>query len=832
MSVIMSRQKENNKRNALIEKNTLSTLHKYDIDDFAEDMEINELTKLINHICQTPIATISFLDENKFIIIGKSGVNENIHFVDHKVSFSQYTVLQDDIFEVPNALQDNRFINNPYVAGAPFIRYYCGTPLIAPDGTRIGSLCVLDTKERVLSETQKNAMKFLADVVIQNLELKTKKLELEKDKRRIENSEKRYRQLFELSQGLIGEHDMNGRIISANLATANSLEISIKNLVGKNMRDALSPETRDQFDFYLEKIAQDGYAEGIMHVQTTTGKSRYWAYKNVKVEDQGYPFVLCSSQDVTELITLEKELRRAKKIAEQSTEAKQHFLAKVTHEIRTPMNAIVGFGKLLLKTTLEEKQQKYSEAISTAGENLLLIVNDLLDTAKIEAGKMSFEEIPFSLQEVVSSVVTILHYKAAEKDIILSVKIADDIPANLIGDPTRLNQVLTNLAGNAVKFTEKGTVEISIQKEKITEDIIDLKIEVIDTGIGISADKLPFIFNSFIQANNDTSRKYGGTGLGLTIAKQIIELQNGTIDVKSEPEVGTSFTVFLSYQIATQQTVLINKNKEEFIADKKLDHVKILLAEDNHLNHLLLECIMEEWGAELSIAENGKQVIELLETNNYDLILMDVHMPIMDGYEATAFIRNNLPSPLNQIPIIAITANASEEDRTKCFNAGMNDFIPKPFRQEELFEKISRYAMLRKDSGLVYTKKEKNKKPDIKRKVIRLGYLKSVASGNKKFLKEVMDIFITQIPEELININHAVQLRSWEKVADIAHKMKLGINIMGMKDSEKIILYIEAEAREKITPDEKTIKIKIEKLKEKCLIAVEEVKELMIEWKL
>lgn len=814
----------------LSEIKPVSVLNKYDIDDFSEDIEVDQFTKLAATICETSMATISFFDHDKLILVGKYGMDSGLTGFDRKKSFSQYTILQNDIFEVEDAWNDLRFMEIPYVSGAPRVRFYAGMPLITQDGTKLGSLCVLDTTPKKLNEDQKNTLRFLAEVIILNLELKTKKLELETEKRRLEVNEKRFRDLFELSEGLVGEHDMNGRIISANRATAKSLETTIENLIGRNMRDTLEPNSRDLFDFYLEKIAQDGYAEGVMHVKTTTGKSRYWAYKNIKVEDNGYPYVLCSSQDVTELVNLEKELRKAEKITKQSLEAKQQFLAKVTHEIRTPMNAIVGFGKLLSKTSLEDKQRKFVDAICTSGDNLLLIVNDLLDTAKIEAGKMNFEEIPFSIKEVVSSVVTLLHYKAAEKDLVLSAKIADEVPEYLIGDPTRLNQVLINLAGNAVKFTEKGSVEIIINCVKREENHITLQMDVRDTGIGISEEKLPTVFDSFTQANNDTSRKYGGTGLGLTIARQIIELQNGAITVESTLGKGTTFSFVLTYPIAESQSAIEQADPSDQIDTHQLENVKILLAEDNHLNHLLMESIMTEWGVEMKIAVNGKNAVELLQQERFDLILMDVHMPEMDGYEASRYIRENLPEPLSHIPIIAITANATEEDRTKCLEAGMIDFISKPFRQEDLFLKISRYTNLKKTSTRNSSKKTKERRTDTKKRVIRLGYLRSVSAGNKKFLKEVMSIFITQIPEELEILELAFQKRNWSMLADTAHKMKLGINVMGMKESEKIILYIESEAREKISPDESTIGNKIVKLKEKCLIAVQEVKDLMSEW--
>ncbi len=806
-------------------------LREYDIDDFSEDLEIDRLTALAASISNTAIAAISFMNHQRLVLLGQHNTTVTpLYGYTGPKSFLRYTIAQKEIYEVQDAWNDLRFIEIPYVVRTPFIRFYTGIPLIAQDGTILGSLCVLDPTPRKLSEQQKNSLQFLADVIVANLELKTKKTELETEKRKLEANEKRFRNLFELSEGLIGEHDMNGRILSANLATAKSLETSIENLIGRNMREALEPETRNLFDFYLETIAKDGYAEGIMHVKTSTGKSRYWAYKNTKVEDNGYPYVLCSSQDVTELINLEKELRKAEKITKQSVEAKQQFLAKVTHEIRTPMNAIVGFGKLLAKTVLEDRQRKFAEAICTSGDHLLLIVNDLLDTAKIEAGKMTLEEIPFSLQEVVSSVVTILHYKAAEKDLVLSVKIDEDVPDTLIGDPTKLNQVLVNLAGNAVKFTEKGAVTIIIQHSGEEENKVKLKIEVRDTGIGIAQEQLPKLFDSFTQANNDISRKYGGTGLGLTIAKQIIELQNGSVSVESKLGEGTTFSVLLSYPVSTVKND--PTHPEAIVRNIPLGNVRILLAEDNPLNHLLMESILAEWGVEMKVAVNGIKAIECLREEHYDLILMDVHMPEMDGYKASLFIRDNFPEPVSNIPIIAITANSSEEDRIKCLKAGMTDFISKPFQPEELLLKISHYINLKKEMPENPPEPKHTPKTEEKKRVIRLGYLKGVASGNKKFLKEIMSLFISQIPEELVILEKALSEKDWATLADTAHRMKLGINVMGMKESEKMILYIEAEAREKSIPDETSIRVRMEKLRDRCTRAVQEVKELMTEWKL
>jgi PAS domain S-box-containing protein len=796
---------------------------------FAHKEELDTVAQLIAYVCQTPMAMVNFLHQNQQVTRGQYGIAH--HVPAHQCIFCQHTTRQSAVFEIEDTALDKRFATSAQTLYEQPIRFYAGAPLLAPDGTAIGALCVVDTKPRKLSAEQKSILKILADAVMLNMQLNFKKQELEKEKTRLQASEIRYRSLYELSQGLIGEHDLDGNILSANMASARSLETTIEALIGKNMRTLLAPHSNDLFDEYLSELREKGRAEGLMHVLTSSGQSRYWMYNNIYIRDTEKPYVLCSSQDVTELVLTKKELKRAQKLSEQSMAVKQQFLASVTHEIRTPMNAIVGFGKLLQRTEISEKQKKYLDAINTSGENLLLIVNDLLDSAKIEAGKMTFEKIPFSLQDVLSSVLTILHYKASEKDIILSAKTDPDVPPYLTGDPTRLNQILTNLAGNAVKFTEKGTVEIHIsQKESDTSGIL-LQIQVSDTGIGIEPDKLPFIFDSFSQAGYDTTRKYGGTGLGLTIVRQLTELQGGTIEVVSPPGKGTTFTVMLPYTIATEVPTLLSQ-KDENADTLRLHQVRILLAEDNHLNHLLLGYIMSEWGAEMSIAENGQKAIDMLRTNTYDLILMDVHMPDMDGYEACHYIRHQMPSPLCLIPIIAITANASDEERKKCMDAGMDDFIAKPFQSGDLYQKIAKFTTLSPDKPRLPLHAKRAGKNEHKKRIIRLGYLKSIASGNRKFLKEIMEVFVNQVPEQLLSLEHALNERNWPVLGDAAHKMKLGVNVMGMKEAEKNLIFIETEAREKIVPDENAIKNRIEKLKDKCMLAVEEVKTLMKEWKL
>jgi PAS domain S-box-containing protein len=381
-----------------------------------------------------------------------------------------------------------------------------------------------------------------------------------------------------------------------------------------------------------------------------------------------------------------EELMKTRKELEELMKVKEQFLANMSHEIRTPMNAIVGFTSLLLKTKLTDEQLQYINAVKTSGENLLVIINDILDFSKIQSGKFVFEQIEFRLSQVISTLTEMMLPKSTEKNIRLTTRIDKNIPDNLIGDPTRLNQIFLNLVGNAIKFTEKGEVKIVVELLSDVEDIVELKFSVIDTGIGIPKNKLKTVFEGFTQASNETTRKYGGTGLGLTIVKQLIELQKGTISVESTEGEGSTFSFIIKFK-----KNLHPESKKNLIEEKEPEfneELNILLVEDNLLNQILAKKVLTDWKWKVDVAENGAVAIEKLGKNEYDVVLMDIQMPEMDGYEATKLIRSSFDPPKSEIPIIAMTAHALAGEAEKCLNIGMDEYISKPFDKKVLFSKI------------------------------------------------------------------------------------------------------------------------------------------------
>lgn len=606
-------------------------------------------------------------------------------------------------------------------------------------------------------------------------------------------NEKRYRDLFNYSQALICTHDLEGNLLSVNPAICNIVGYSSEELIGRNIKEFVPQDKIVNFDEqYLQNVLNNGKAEGVFIIVCKNGEQIYLLYQNYMVEEtSSAPYIIGFSQDITNRIKAERELINAKEETERASRVKEVFLANISHEIRTPMNGILGIGGLLYKTHLNPKQQEYTKLILESADNLLHIVNDVLDFTKIESGKIELEHIPFLLEEKISNTLKTFIFKIEEKglELVFDNQVSPEIV--LLGDPFRLGQVLNNLISNALKFTETGKITVSaIQiNEKDKTPVFEFKVS--DTGIGISPENLSNIFDEFVQASSETSRKYGGTGLGLTITKNLIEMQGGTIKAESILNKGTNFIVRLPYQIGEKS--MLNSGKEEVVFTP-IDKKRILVAEDVIINQIIVKQILEEWGHEVVLVANGREAFEAHKKKDFDLILMDIHMPEVDGYEATQMIRHMGDTTKAAVSIVALTANAFKKETERFADAGFNDYITKPFTEAGLYDCIKKQLQL--NSVVDFTKKIKREKTiESTEKLYDLSALQGIEQDDTAFLKEIVLVFIKNTSTDIINLQNAIDANDTKDIFQLAHRMKSSIYSLGIQQAYKTIESIEFYAK-------------------------------------
>lgn len=587
---------------------------------------------------------------------------------------------------------------------------------------------------------------------------------------KLKQQEEKYRGIIEnMNLGLI-EVDLNENIVYANQSFCNISGYALDELTGRKTLDLfLSPEARVVFESRQSKRNRGESDAYEMQVRNKRGEVRWWMISGAPMYDP--KGVITGSIgihiDITDQIEVEEQLRKAQQTAENSARAREVFMVNMSHEIRTPMNAISGFGKQLLNTELSTQQLSFVNAINAASANLLVVINDILDISKIEAGKMTVERISFSLREVVDTACNILTEKAEEKNLKLLKKIDSNLAEVLIGDPFRISQVLINLIGNSIKFTEQGEVCICVKLKESGRLGQEIELIIRDTGVGMSDEFLQHLFDKFRQEDDSIARTHGGTGLGMSITRELVELMGGTIIVKSEKNKGTEFTITLIFPVGNAAE--LTAQHPDILPDKQLAGKTIIVAEDNPYNQLLVSTILERFGAHVLICGHGGEVLTALETNFADVILMDVQMPEMDGMQCTQQLRTLYGTGL---PVIALTANAILGEREKCLAAGMDDFLSKPFEEQLLIRKVFKWIAA---GSVIIRDKEQHQVqlPDLSR-------LNKIAAGDTVFLKKMLTIFVNDVPKQLAEMQLAYSQNDFTKLGKIAHRIKPSVRDIGL----------------------------------------------------
>lgn len=767
----------------------LAALKALKILDSAPEAAFDDLTLLASQILNTPIALVSLIDESRQWFKSRRGLDATE--TPRELAFCAHAVLQDKVFVVSDALQDDRFFDNPLVVGPPHVRFYAGAPLKTKDGLILGTLCIIDHQPRKINYDQILALEILARQVVSQIEARNLNGLLEAKVAELRDEKNRHAWLVNSLTDVVYQTDAKGNWTFLNPAWEDSTGYSLEESLGKHFLTIVHPEDHEKCIRTFAPMANRQNEQCRLEVRyiMKDGRVRWTEILGRVLYDSSGKVIGSTGTmaDITPRKEAEEELIDARESAVEASHAKTAFLANMSHEIRTPMNGIIGMSGLLNETALDPTQRDYVDTIRKSSHALLDLINDILDFSKIEAGKMELEKVPFSLTEVMKETLDIFRFTAAQNSTALNLHM-DNIPAMVGGDPVRLRQVVTNLVSNAIKFSQRGSVDVCVRSVGSGPSTEVLEFLVKDTGIGIPDQSLKRIFEAFSQADNSTTRKFGGTGLGLSICDRLVKLMGGEIQVKSQVGVGSAFSFKVVFQKCSSDArpkVQASESKTEAVPQptRGARTARILIAEDNLINQKVFLGILSASQFHLDIVDNGAKALEAIKSAKYDVVLMDCQMPVMDGYAATRAIRDF--EKLNggeRTPIIAVTANALQRERDLCTEVGMDDYVAKPIDAAKLLKKIDEWL------------------PEGAPATLDGAALQQVAD-NPALMREIIETFQRTVPQDLAKLEPLLNASDWPEVARVAHHLKSSCYAVGANAMAEVCARMERSAKLNPTQD-------------------------------
>jgi len=741
------------------EADRLEALRSCAIMDTQPEADFDDLVAVASVIAEAPQACIAFVDETRWWV--KAWVGQVARELPRTAVMGNELIVTAEPMVVDDVRADPRFALHPALEADPHLRFYAAFPLVLDGCLAVGMLCLADRKPRVLRPGQLAALQRVARQVVRLVSFRRHATTLAEAHEALAIGEAQYRLLADTATDAIVTVDDNGRVLFANPAVERLFGYTPQEMVGEPL-SMLAPER----DRPRHQAVFDGVRAGRYQVSVSAARvaglrkdGREIALELSCGEGRvGHQrFFTGILRDVSDRHAAEQGLIEAREQAIEGSRLKSEFLASMSHEIRTPMNGVTGMLELLLEEQLTEQQRKRVSVALSSAQALLTIINDILDLSKIEAGKLDLVPEWTDVRALVDDVVGLLRPLAAEKGLQVESSCGADVPARVLADGGRLRQVLLNLAGNAVKFTDEGRVAIAVTIVSATRDRVRLQCSVADTGIGIPVDQIPLVFEKFTQLEAAAARRSNGTGLGLSICRKLIDLMGGTIQVSSQPGRGSRFWFDIEVPSVSQEQRMAPPVAPQASADvSRARGARVLLVEDNPVNRQFALAVLKSVGAVVAVAVDGSEAVRMASEAEHDLILMDCQMPVMDGYEATRRIR----AAGNTTPVIALTANAMEGDRDRCAAAGMDDYLAKPIRPDTL-----RAAVAAKARRPVERSLEAEVGVDEAEITARIG-------GDPELLADISRLFVTHSPEMLDALRTAAVAGKGPAMASAAHALK------------------------------------------------------------